>query len=177
MTTSPETTSLIPMTDAHLAQVLTWRNAPRVRQNMYSQHQITAQEHRDWWAANKDRADRRYFIHVADTGPAGFVSITDIDPEHGTASWAFFSADTAPKGTGRQMETAALTYAFDTLGLRKLCCEVLDFNSRVVAFHQSFGFQIEGTLRAHKLIDGRYCDVIKLAIFGADWRSKQQKGQ
>ena len=165
-----EIDQLVPMTEVHLEQVLAWRNDPRVRQNMYSQHEISLAEHNDWWRAAKDRSDRRYYIFQTNGVDAGFVSITDIDRKNGTASWAFFSANTAPKGTGTRMERAALKMAFEELGLRKLCCEVLGFNSRVVAFHKRFGFRIEGTLAAHKLINGGYCDVILMAAFADDWR-------
>lgn len=163
---------LIPMTDQHLQQVLDWRNEPRVRQNMYSQHVISFAEHEAWWKSTKDRVDRRYFIFETDGTEAGFVSFTDIDPEHGTASWAFFSAKNAPKGTGTQMEKTALKMAFEDFGLRKLCCEVLDFNSRVVGFHERFGFRVEGTLSKHKRVNGKYCDVILMAIFAEDWQKR-----
>lgn len=164
---------LVPMTDGHLEEVLAWRNDSRVRQNMYSQHVISYNEHQAWWKMAKNRTDRRYFIFQMDGLKVGFVSITDIDSEHGTASWAFFLAINAPKGTGTRMEQATLKMAFEDLGLRKLCCEVLDFNSRVATFHQRFGFRVEGTLIAHKNINGRYCDVILMAAFAEDWWNRQ----
>lgn len=161
---------LVPMTETHLGEVLDWRNDPRVRQNMYTQHEISWDEHSAWWVAVKDRSDRRYFVFTQDGHDTGFVSITDIDPENGTACWAFFSAIDAPSGTGTRMERAVLRMAFGELGLRKLCCEILDFNSRVVSFHERFGFRVEGTLKRHKLVNDRYCDVILMAAFSEDWR-------
>jgi UDP-4-amino-4,6-dideoxy-N-acetyl-beta-L-altrosamine N-acetyltransferase len=163
---------LLPMTDSHLGQVLHWRNDPRVRDYMISQHIISPEEHEAWWTAAKTRSDRRYFIFNTDGTDVGFVSLTDIDRAHGTASWAFFSATNAPAGTGTRMEEAILQMAFEELGLRKLCCQVLGYNDRGVAFHQRFGFQIEGTLSAHKWINGRYCDVVLMAIFAVDWRQR-----
>ena len=161
---------LVPMTDQDLDRVLRWRNAPRVRQNMYSQHEISLDEHRSWWQSVKERQDRLYYIFNRDGVASGFASLTDIDAVNGTASWAFFAADDAAKGTGTLMERAVLRKVFDDLGLRKLCCEVLDFNDRVVAFHERFGFRIEGRLKAHKLIGHRYCDVLLMAIFADDWQ-------
>jgi len=161
---------LVPMTDLDLDHVLKWRNAPHVRQNMYSQHKISPDEHRNWWQLVKDRDDRRYYIFERSGIASGFASLSDIDQVNGTASWAFFAAEDAEKGTGTLMEQAVLTKAFSELGLRKLCCEVLDFNSRVVAFHERFGFQVEGRLAEHKLINGHYCDVLLMAIFARDWQ-------
>jgi UDP-4-amino-4,6-dideoxy-N-acetyl-beta-L-altrosamine N-acetyltransferase len=163
------------MTDAHLEMVLRWRLEPRVRENMYTQHEITMTEHLAWWDANKDRPDRQYFILEDEGALTGFVSFTDINNDNGTASWAFFSAPDAPKGTGKKMEQLALQHVFSTLGLRKLCCEVLDFNSRVVAFHERFGFEIEGRLKEHRMVDGRLCDVILMAAFAANWDGNEQK--
>lgn len=162
--------TLVPMTEQHLEPVLAWRNDPRVRSNMYSQHEITLDEHRAWWNSARKQMDRRYFIYHAEGRDLGFVSITDIDQTHGTANWAYFSATDAPKGTGSGMERAALEMAFKVLGLRKLCCVVLDFNTRVIEFHKRFGFRIEGTLRSHKLIGKRYCDVVLMALFADSWR-------
>ena len=167
---------LIEMTDRHLGQVLVWRNDWRVRMNMYTQHEISLAEHQAWWASASRRADRRYFVYEKDGENLGFVSITDIDTTHGTASWAFFASQDAPKGTGTAMERAALRMAFVDLGLRKLCCEVLDFNARVVAFHHRNGFHIEGKLRAHKLINGQYCDVILMSAFADEWKSPSTSG-
>lgn len=172
-----EVDQLVPMSDFHLEQVLAWRNDPRVRQNMYTQHVISLAEHVKWWTAANNRSDRKYYIFQRDGLDAGFVSITDIDRLNGTASWAFFSATNSPKGTGTRMERAALKMAFEELSVRKLCCEVLDFNSRVTAFHQHFGFRIEGTLSAHKLVNGRYCDVILMAAFADDWRKSKEANE
>ena len=38
------------------------------------------------------------------------------------------------------MEFFALDYAFLTLKIRKLCCEVFTFNSGVIKLHEKFGF-------------------------------------
>ena len=62
------------------------------------------------------------------------------------------------------MEFLALEHAFNTLKLHKLYCEVFAFNSPVVKLHQKFGFQIEGTFREQRVVDGSYVDVFRLDI-------------
>tara|TARA_R100001129_G_scaffold179391_1_gene156157 strand:+ start:6869 stop:7114 length:246 start_codon:yes stop_codon:yes gene_type:complete len=73
------------------------------------------------------------------------------------------------------MESLALLYAFESLNLNKLCCEVLSFNEPVVKFHQRFGFEIEGTLKEHYFRDGEAFDVVLLALFKSSWPAVKER--
>lgn len=162
---------LRPATEADLDQMRAWRNAPGVRAMMYTQHVITPDEHAAWWRGQSARTDCRHLIFCTDEGPQGVVSFSGISAAHGTATWAFYARAGAPKGTGRRMEYAALTHAFDTLGLRKLICEVLTLNPRVIALHKAHGFRVEGVFRAEVVLDGTPRDVIRLALFADRWHA------
>ncbi len=175
MPPDPTTTDhLRPATDADLSAMRDWRNAPGVRAMMYTQHVITPDEHAAWWQAQTARGDVRHLIFCTEVGPQGAVSFTDISSRHGTASWAFYAAVGAPRGTGRRMEHAALDHAFDTLTLRKLTCEVLTINPRVIALHKAHGFRVEGIFRAQVMLNGTPHDVIRLALFPNRWRAIRQ---
>jgi UDP-4-amino-4,6-dideoxy-N-acetyl-beta-L-altrosamine N-acetyltransferase len=168
------TDQLRTVTADDLAMMREWRNAPAVRQMMYTQHVITPEEHAAWWAGQSRRADCRHLIFATDQGDMGVVSFSEISPRHGTAVWAFYARPDAPKGTGRRMEAAALDYAFDVLGLRKLMCEVLSHNRRVIALHKAHGFRVEGLFRAQMVIADKPQDVIRLALFSDRWRGIRQ---
>ncbi|MGA8516294.1 MAG: UDP-4-amino-4,6-dideoxy-N-acetyl-beta-L-altrosamine N-acetyltransferase, partial [Burkholderiaceae bacterium] len=115
-----------------LELMLTWRNAPTVRANMYTRHEISLQEHVAWWERMQKRDDQRYFMYESEGTPCGIVAFTGIDICNQNSSWAFYASPVAPRGTGSRMEFLALDYAFNSLRLRKLCCEVLAFNQSVV---------------------------------------------
>ena len=168
MTPSPR---LRDIQDAELPMMLAWRNAPEVRRNMYTRHEIPLDEHLEWWARIRGRADVRYHLYEADGVPLGVVGFTAIDPVNHHASWAFYAAPGAPRGTGSQMEFLALDQAFGAMGLHRLHCEVLDFNLPVIRLHEKFGFRIEGTLREHHRLDDRYADVVRLGILASEWHS------
>jgi len=53
--------------------------------------------------------------------------------------------------------------------MRKLCCEVFSFNKGVQKLHTRFGFQQEAHYRQHILKNGRYEDVLGLALFAEEW--------
>ena len=72
------------------------------------------------------------------------------------------------------MEKLALDYAFNTLSLNKLCCEVLDFNTSVIDFHRKFGFKIEGIRRQDYARDEKLYDIYQLAIFKKDYIKTQK---
>lgn len=150
-----------------LGMVRDWRNAPEVRRAMYTHHEISWQEHEKWW---RDRAYSQHYLIAEDPNPVGFVSLTNINKEQGTADWAFYKASNAPKGTGTRMERAAIEYAFETLKLERLSCEVLSYNKPVYYLHRKHGFQLEGTLKRAHLFEGERHDIYKLALFKGDWK-------
>ncbi|MBC9251081.1 UDP-4-amino-4,6-dideoxy-N-acetyl-beta-L-altrosamine N-acetyltransferase [Pseudomonas alcaligenes] len=151
----------------------TWRNAPAVRANMYTRHEISREEHLAWWARISGRDDQQYFMYEFAGVPSGIVAFTGIDQASRNSSWAFYAAPDAAKGTGSKMEYLALEQAFEGLRLHKLCCEVLAFNSAVIKLHQKFGFQIEGVLRDQHLVDGNFVDVYRLGILSHEWADQR----
>lgn len=156
---------------SELEMMLAWRNAPNVRENMYTRHEISLEEHLEWWARVKFRDDQQYFMYEYNGRPAGVVGFTDIDEVSAVSSWAFYSAPDAPKGTGSRMEFLALDYAFNKMGLHKLSCEVLAFNAAVIKLHKKFDFKVEGILREHHLVDGEYVDIYKLGLLSKEWQA------
>lgn len=159
---------LRPMHWSDLPAVRNWRNHPDVRRNMYTHHQITEEEHQEWW---QDRLlnDNVYLIAEEDD-PVGYVSFSNRRFDDRTADWAFYKAPDAPKGTGSNMERLALEYAFETLKLEKLSCEVLAYNKPVYYLHRKHGFQVEGIFRKAHLFEGERHDIYRMAIFKGDWK-------
>jgi len=159
------TDHLRPIEGDEYRVIRAWRNHESIRKWMYNQHVISEEEHDAWWNKVSTSPKHRYLFYVKAGQALGVVGFTDILSEHKTAFWAFYSAPDAPKGTGSRMEELALEYAFNTLSLEKLSCEVISTNTRVVALHRRFGFVEEGCFRSHIEIDGVRQDVVRLAIF------------
>jgi UDP-4-amino-4,6-dideoxy-N-acetyl-beta-L-altrosamine N-acetyltransferase len=164
------TATLRPMREDDLDRVLAWRNAEDVRLAMYTWHEITPREHRAWWDAQRVDPATRLLVCEDDGVPLGVVTFTRYTGPGGTATWAFYSGDRTRRGTGRVMERLALEYAFDTLQLHRLECEVLSSNRAVVDFHRRHGFTLEGTAREAYARDGARFDIHKLAMLASTWR-------
>lgn len=151
--------------------VLEWRNSERVRANMYTDHVISAAEHRRWFETLRNRpATEQYFIFETNDRALGFVSFTRFNPTSNVCYWAFYLGETeVPRGIGAAMEFIAIEFAFRNLNVRKLCCEVFVFNAPVIKLHRKFGFVEEGRFVEHVLKNGKYEDVVSLALFEPEW--------
>lgn len=160
---------------SELEIIRSWRNDPSIRKNMYSRHEISADEHARWWKKISEREDQKYFMYEYLGVPYGVVSFNSIDRVNSNSAWAFYASPSSPKGTGSRMEFLAIDYVFHELKLYKLYCEVLDFNSAVIKLHQKFGFQVEGVFRQHHKIDDGYASIVRLGLLYTEWESKREE--
>lgn len=170
------TDTLHPLTADDLVLVRGWRNHPDVRRHMFSTHEITADEHRQWFDRQQADATRRLWLFRRDGVPMGFVHLSGVAPG-GVAEWGFYAAPGAPRGTGSALGRTALARAFGDEGLHKVCGQVLAGNAASLAFHRRLGFAEEGLLRQqHRVapLPGQpggptYHDIHCFGLLRADW--------
>ena len=163
--------------DDELDLMRTWRNEPAVRANMYTQHDISHEEHLTWWEKTKARTDQKYFMYEMAGAPIGIAAFTGIDIQRQNSAWAFYASPSAPKGTGSKMEFLMLEHAFVDLKLQKLYCEVLAFNTPVIKLHQKFGFSVEGVFRQQHKVNAEFVDIYRLSILAPEWLKHRQSMQ
>jgi UDP-4-amino-4,6-dideoxy-N-acetyl-beta-L-altrosamine N-acetyltransferase len=150
--------------------ILQWRNSERVRAGMYNDHIISQKEHELWFSKALVDDSSAYLIFLYESRPIGFASFTNINLIHSRCYWAFYlGEENVPRGSGSVMEFFALDYAFCTLKIRKLCCEVFLFNAAVIKLHEKFGFVREGEFAQHYKKNKRYEDIVCLAKFASSW--------
>ncbi|MDH0364472.1 UDP-4-amino-4,6-dideoxy-N-acetyl-beta-L-altrosamine N-acetyltransferase [Comamonas aquatica] len=154
-----------------------WRNEPAVRANMFTQHEISYEEHLIWWEKTKVRTDQKYFMYEMAGAPVGIAAFTGIDIRSQNSAWAFYASPSAPKGTGSKMEFLMLDHAFDDLKIHKLYCEVLAFNKSVIKLHQKFGFRIEGVFKQQYKVNDNFVDIYRLGILASEWQEHRQSMQ
>jgi pseudaminic acid biosynthesis N-acetyl transferase len=155
-----------------------WRNRPAVRQFMYTQHEISHDEHKAWFSHMLANTQHRYFYIVykrvdgQPDKPLGVVNL-DLNSDNSTnATWAFYAAPDAPRGSGALMEFGALSLAFETLGVTQLNCEVLSHNQGVVRLHQRFGFREtpQSRQRTFSLPEGKTVEIVCLSLSADEWQ-------
>lgn len=161
---------LRPLHKADLELILAWRNARMVRQAMYSQHEITREEHQRWFRNLQADSSKRWYIYInKDNEPNGVVYFKQYNATQRTAFWGFYAKPNAAAGTGLRMSLNALDYAFNELKMHKLSAEVLVSNAKSFEMHKKVGFVEEGRFREQYLIENKFVDVVRLGILSSEW--------
>lgn len=152
-----------------------WRNLPDIRKYMYTDHEISPEEHAAWFAGLEGDETRRYWVITLDGEDVGLLYLYDIDRRNKRCYWGFYvaSPSTRGRGVGSFVEYFTLRHVFDELGFHKLCCEVLTSNPPVIAMHKSFGFAQEGFYRQHIYKGGEFVDVVALAMLKEEWEANK----
>lgn len=172
---TPRTLQLRPMTAADLDRVLTWRNHPDVRRCMYSQGEISREEHVRWFEEVSRDPLRHLLILEVDTEPRAYVNFRCTGT--GEAIWGFYAAPLAPKGTGRLLGNAAIHYGFHTLGLNKIWGEVLHDNPTSQRFHLRHGFTRESLPPPRIGEEPGTVQVQRYVLTREVWRANQENSK
>ncbi len=152
-----------------LETIRVWRNAPNVRANMYTQQEISREEHLAWWENSAKLPENLYLMYENGGRALGVVYFNRMDRVNRNAAWGFYASPCAPKGTGSKMEFLALDYAFGELKLYKIYCEVLSYNSAVIKLHNKFGFSQEGVFKEQFRCGEEYVDIHRFGLLSIDW--------
>jgi UDP-4-amino-4,6-dideoxy-N-acetyl-beta-L-altrosamine N-acetyltransferase len=164
--------------ESDLELILPWRNAPDVRQAMYTRHEISMEEHRAWFQRMQGEASAQWFLYFDKSGmPGGVVYFTDIDATQGNAFWGFYARPGAAPGTGMRMSLEAMDLAFGDLSLRKINGEVLASNQRSLNMHTKVGFTEEGRFREQYFNGEQRIDVVRLGMLASEWLDRREQLQ
>jgi UDP-4-amino-4,6-dideoxy-N-acetyl-beta-L-altrosamine N-acetyltransferase len=161
------------LTENDLTMVLVWRNHSAVRNYMLSQHEISLEEHHNWFARVKVDKTRQQLIVMDGANPIGFVQFNQVC-KGGIADWGFYTRPDAPKGSGTKLGQAALAHAFKDLDLHKVCGQAIDSNVTSIAFHKKLGFSEEGRLFEQERIGNEYNTIFCFGLLAQDWQKRQQ---
>lgn len=160
------------VTEQDLSMLLGWRNHPDVRRFMFTQHEISLDEHRKWFEKASQEVNRRLLIVECEQQPIGYVQFSNVT-EGGVSDWGFYARPGAAKGTGRKLGVLALNYAFKSLNLHKVCGQAIEGNKASIAFHLSMGFALEGELREQQRIEDTYYSVFFFGLLASAWQPEK----
>nr|HPM11838.1 UDP-4-amino-4,6-dideoxy-N-acetyl-beta-L-altrosamine N-acetyltransferase [Paludibacter sp.] len=156
-------------------KIYDWRNSPDVARYMYSDHQISKEEHERWFDAAIKDPRRKCWVIVYNKEEVGLVNLTDIDAANKRGCYASYIVreDLRNRSIGTLAEYYILRYFFEDLGFNKICAEVFTFNRAGINVHKSLGFQEEGLFRQHRIKNGEFADVVALAMLRSEWDEKK----
>jgi RimJ/RimL family protein N-acetyltransferase len=120
-----------------------------------------------WFNVGKDPSRVFFAIRKAQTQPIiGFVQIHGIDPVHRSAMMGLRIGDAVErgKGYGRDALELAVSYCWNHLNLSRIGLVVFANNERAIKLYSAFGFAQEGYLKRGVFIDGKWLDVVLMAL-------------
>lgn len=148
--------------------IIKWRNTEFVRRNFIYQELFTRQGHENWIRTMIDTGKVIQFIILrkTDDKPVGSVYLRDIDRTHNKAEYGIFigEKEALGQGYGTQAAQMMIEYAFHEVGLHKLMLRVLAENERARRSYEKAGFIREAYLKDEVFLEGRYQDVIYMAV-------------
>ncbi|MEX6688452.1 UDP-4-amino-4,6-dideoxy-N-acetyl-beta-L-altrosamine N-acetyltransferase [Danxiaibacter flavus] len=170
---------LRPVELADIEQLRQWRNSENIRTVSISNEYITTEMQVNWFNKIKDEKNGLFWIVMNDAKPVGFASVRKIDYTNLTCEFANLylgEAGNEGSGLGAMIEFLVIDYVFNNLqNIRKINCEILSNNPKVIQMIRKFGFIEEGILRKQYVKDNVDLDLHLLAIFKDVWNNNKDK--
>ncbi|TQI70414.1 UDP-4-amino-4,6-dideoxy-N-acetyl-beta-L-altrosamine N-acetyltransferase [Gramella sp. Hel_I_59] len=163
--------SLRLLEEKDIELVRKWRNSPEVSQYMHSVKLITEEQQKRWFEKMNQDDSSIYWIVEYENEDLGLAYITDIDKTLSKCSWGFYlgNVNVRGKGIGKKITIHVCRYVFEELELNKLIAEIFKFNERVIHLTEKFGFRREAYFREHSFKDGKYIDVVGIAMLRREY--------
>lgn len=159
---------LRPMTAADTEMIIRWRNSESVQKRFIYRQPFTKESHENWIKTmiETGMAVQMMICLKEDNVPVGSVYVRDIDRTHHKGEYGIFIGEESVRGKG--IGTAAakqmIAYAFDELKLHRLFLRVFADNEQAIRSYEKAGFQKEAYLKDDVCIDGKYCDIVLMAV-------------
>jgi len=157
--------------EKYLEELMNWRMKPEITKNMYTEPELNLNKQYRWFEMIKQDKNKKYWVIEINEIPIGAIYLYDIDYKNNNCSWGYYIGrdDFKGRGLAKKLEYNIYNYVFEKLKLNKLWCEVLSFNDIVVKIHEKYGSKVEGVLRQQIKKDGKYYDVVRMAILKEEW--------
>lgn len=164
-----------------LPLMVKWRNDPQVYQFFYEHEPLSMIAQKAWFNRLLQKPNERLWIteRVEDGQVIGMVGLTHIDwrNRRSELSRVLIIDEYRGRGLGSELICLTLRYFFDHLNMNRLYCDTFLENENAVAFYKRLGFRQEGVFRQHVFKEGRYRDVVYLAMLREDYRSAETQAR
>ncbi len=131
----------------------------------------------DWIKRHSNRTDEIMWA-IADRNDRciGHVGLYKIDNRVRKAEFAIVIGDREwwGKGLGKKATEAVVNWGFSQLNLHKVSLDVLANNDRAIHLYEGLGFCKEGVLHDDQFRNGKYLDVVLMAVYEKEWRARHQ---
>jgi len=160
---------LRPMLEEDARFIVDMRNNPKILDALFSYQMITVKEHLNWYNNKSDNRVDLVICKKDDDQKIGTVNLSSIDQKNQKAEFGVMISEAYwNNGYAFEASNRLINYAFNEFNLNKIYLEVLKENEAAINLYQKLGFIKEGTLRDNIFKNGKFKDVLVMAIFRDD---------
>jgi|TARA_B110000971_G_C19898588_1_gene448847 UDP-4-amino-4,6-dideoxy-N-acetyl-beta-L-altrosamine N-acetyltransferase len=151
--------------------ILSIRNSTFVNSQMYTDHQITSEEHFNWLKNLHTKKEQCVFAVINKDLVVGIVSLNNIQFKKKKTAWAFYLNEKNIYGLGPTLEYNFINYIINN-NFEELNCEVLETNSKVISLHKKFLFEESKENTKFITKDRKKINVVFLSLRASKWKEK-----
>jgi [ribosomal protein S5]-alanine N-acetyltransferase len=108
---------------------------------------------------------------ITDHQLIGEISLYNLNPKNRSAGIGYFTGTMyRQQGYTKEGLCLLLNYLFSVVGLNKVMADTGAFNQASIALLKSLGFQQDGCLRQHQLLDGILYDQLLFSLLAEEMR-------
>lgn len=165
--------TLKPLSLDHLSQdYVSWLNDPEVYRYLETGGNYTIEMLNEYLEDVVKKDIYFWGVHLKSNDlHIGNIKIDPINNRHGLAEYGIMMGRKSEwgKGYAKEATIAVINYCFNDLNIRKLTLGVVADNFAAFALYQKLGFTVEGEYKKHGLYEGKYCDIIRMALFNPNF--------
>jgi len=174
--------SLRPISESDTENIVKWRNSDAVKKKLYTQTDLTHEQHRIWLRDKVDTGLCCQYIIVEtvnhNSSDIGTVFIKNIDTHNHKGEFGIFIGEECARGKGyATLATKEMVrIAFEKLSLNRVYLTVMSDNIAGINAYKKAGFVVEGLMKEDYLRSDGYVDIFMMGITKEIWDTKNENG-
>ena len=155
------------------SEYVSWLNDPIIYQYLETGGGYTLQMLSEYLENVMKKPILFWGIHIKSSRKhIGNIKIHPINNRHGFGEYGILLGDKHEwgKGYAKEASIAIIDYCFEKYNLRKINLGVVAENLPAVHLYKSLGFEIEGIYKNHGIYNGKYMDILRMAVFNEKFK-------
>ena len=159
-------------------KLVKWRNNPRVRVNLFSQDELTVDQHINYFHKYIETGVVCQFVIVVDGVDCGTSFLKNIDYVSKKAEFGIFIGEDSfrGKGIGKTATLKTVEFGFESLNLEFICLSVLEDNYPALDSYKKAGFRVLRTIEKGYSRNNVDFNVVEMGLFAKEY-DRIKKGE
>lgn len=166
---------LTALTEADAEVLFEWINSRELVTHSAAFRPVHECAHLEWFRDIQKRSDTVIFgVRDSTRGRLlGSAQLLNIHPVHRSAELQIRIGEASgrDKGLGTQSVRQLVDFGFRDMNLHRIYLRVFESNERARRVYEKVGFAVEGQLREAAYVEGRFVDLIVMALLRDQWLS------